>query len=94
MFGEDLNADPPPLPKTQRAPRQWLPRSLALLFGGKSSEPAVGSTPGTTDRPQHPSCRAAWTQEQLLMELLAQEAEDEIPDDGALEGSGDEYEGF
>jgi hypothetical protein len=29
-----------------------------------------------------------------LMELLAQEKEDEILDDGALEGSGDEYEDF
>jgi len=28
------------------------------------------------------------------MELLAQEAEDEIPQDGALAGSGDEYAGF
>ena len=34
----------------------------------------------------------AFTEEQLLMELLAQEKDDEILDDGALEGFGDEYD--
>ncbi|KAE9399834.1 hypothetical protein BT96DRAFT_939144 [Gymnopus androsaceus JB14] len=54
MFGEDLNADLPPLPETQRASHQWLLHSLALLFGGKPSEPVVGSTPGAMDQPQCP----------------------------------------
>ncbi|KAJ3792208.1 hypothetical protein GGU11DRAFT_760950 [Lentinula aff. detonsa] len=35
----------------------------------------------------------AYSEEQLLMELLDQEKEDEILDDGALEGSGDKYNG-
>ncbi|KAJ3729131.1 hypothetical protein DFJ43DRAFT_1040749 [Lentinula guzmanii] len=38
--------------------------------------------------------RGAYSEEQLLMELLAQEKEDEMLDDGALEGAGDEYNGY
>lgn len=93
MFGEDINANSPPLPETWRALCQWFPRSLALIFGAKPTKPAAGST-GATDQPQCQCCQTAWTQELLLMELLAQEAEDEIPDNGALAGSSDEYEGF
>ncbi|KAJ6569136.1 ribonuclease H-like domain-containing protein [Mycena capillaripes] len=37
--------------------------------------------------------RKAFTQQQLLMELLAAEHSEEEPDDGELEGSGDDYDG-
>ena len=57
---------------------RWLPRSLVLLFGGTATRPI-----------RQP--RRDFTRETLLMELLAAECEDEIPDDGELEGSGDDY---
>ena len=37
--------------------------------------------------------RALFTEEQLMLELLAQEKDKKILDDGAMEGSGDEYDG-
>ncbi|KAJ7580634.1 hypothetical protein C8J56DRAFT_914794 [Mycena floridula] len=58
-----------------------MPRSLELLFGGVSKKPV-----------QHQP-RQVFNREVLLMELLGAEAEDEAPDDGALEGSGDDFEG-
>ncbi|KAJ3995444.1 ribonuclease H-like domain-containing protein [Lentinula boryana] len=88
-FGNDLEAGPlPPLPETGQRSRSWLPRSLALLFGRSAIETQIleGGQPRRARR-------GAYSEEQLLMELLAQEKEDEILDDGALEGSGDEYEG-
>ncbi|KAJ7695822.1 hypothetical protein B0H14DRAFT_2234990, partial [Mycena olivaceomarginata] len=54
--------------------------SLALLFGGVVAR--------VVERPQ----RTQFTEERLYMELLAAEESDEDPDDGALSGSGDEYE--
>ncbi|KAJ7200392.1 hypothetical protein GGX14DRAFT_372285, partial [Mycena pura] len=54
--------------------------SLALLFGGKVANP-VG-------KPR----QKQFTREALMMELLAAEDSDEEPDDGALSGSGDDYE--
>ncbi|KAJ7584740.1 ribonuclease H-like domain-containing protein [Mycena floridula] len=59
--------------------KKWLPRSLELLFGGTSKKPIQR--------------RKTFNQEVLLMELLSAEADDEAPDDGELEGSGDDYEG-
>ncbi|KAJ7893659.1 hypothetical protein B0H14DRAFT_2334735 [Mycena olivaceomarginata] len=61
-------------------PAPSRPRSLALLFGGEVARPV--------ERPK----RAQFTQEVLLMELFAAEESDEEPDDGALSGSGDEFE--
>ncbi|KAJ3732253.1 hypothetical protein DFJ43DRAFT_1154609 [Lentinula guzmanii] len=60
----------------------------ALLFRGSAIEIQVleGGQPRRARR-------GAYSEEQLLMELLAQEKEDEMLDDGALEGSGDEYDG-
>lgn len=60
---------------------KWLPMPLAKLFG---DAPIAPNGP----RPR----RQQFTQESLLMELLAAGYEDEEPDDGALSGSGDEYE--
>ncbi|KAJ8453944.1 hypothetical protein ONZ45_g19501 [Pleurotus djamor] len=57
----------------------WLPRTLALLFG-ESKRPV--------QRPQ----RRSLDEESRQMELIAAEYEGEAPDDGALEGSGDEFE--
>ncbi|KAJ3726487.1 ribonuclease H-like domain-containing protein [Lentinula guzmanii] len=87
-FGNDLEAGPLPLPETGQRSRSWLPRSLALLFGHSAIETQILEG-------GQPQCarRGAYSEEQLLMELLAQEKEDEILDDGALEGSGDEYNG-
>ncbi|KAJ3735575.1 hypothetical protein DFJ43DRAFT_1058373 [Lentinula guzmanii] len=73
-----------PLPETSSG--RWLPRSLTLLFG-MPADPL--SRPQRAQR-THPS------EEQLYMELLAQELDpnEECPDDGELEGSGDEYEDY
>ncbi|KAJ3970340.1 hypothetical protein EV361DRAFT_869347, partial [Lentinula raphanica] len=88
ILGNNPEAGPLPLPETGRQSRSWLPRSLALLFGGS----AIGTQVSDGGRPRR-ARRGAYSEEQLLMELLAQEKEDEILDDGALEGSGDEYDG-
>ncbi|KAK0236469.1 hypothetical protein EDD85DRAFT_791772 [Armillaria nabsnona] len=67
-----------PLPAQQR--RGWLPAKLSTLFGGTAPHPI-----------EHPH-RRQFDREELLMELLAAEYSDESPDDGALEGSGDDFE--
>ncbi|KAF5366461.1 hypothetical protein D9758_009743 [Tetrapyrgos nigripes] len=65
-------------------------RSLALFFGGCLEQSANLTLDGYIEcrRTQ----RQGWSEEALHMELLAQEEEDQIPDDGELEGSGDEYD--
>ncbi|KAJ6564768.1 hypothetical protein B0H19DRAFT_942310 [Mycena capillaripes] len=60
---------------------RWLPCRLGRLFGGTIPQPPARAP------------RKAFTRQQLLMELLAAEHTDEEPDDGELEGSGDEYDG-
>ena len=64
---------------TERQSKPWLPRSLALLFGGQAQQPLV-----------HPK-RRPFDDEARMMELLAAEYDDEPPNDGELEGSGDDY---
>jgi hypothetical protein len=66
---------------------KWLPRSLELLFAGRK-ESDVDEQLRKTRR------RQAYTEEAQLMELLADEEADEerIPDDGELEGSGDDFD--
>ncbi|EJD40382.1 hypothetical protein AURDEDRAFT_170564 [Auricularia subglabra TFB-10046 SS5] len=64
--------------------KSLFPRSLALLFGGKAARPA--------DIPPAATRRKAFTEERLYMELLAAEHADEEPDDGAKDGSEDDYE--
>ncbi|KDR79064.1 hypothetical protein GALMADRAFT_138021 [Galerina marginata CBS 339.88] len=62
---------------------KWLPHSLDLLFSGRKEI--------DIDQQMRQICRQqAHTEEALLMELLADEEADEerIPDDGELEGSG------
>jgi hypothetical protein len=60
--------------------KPWLPCPLAVLFGRNIKQPL-----------KHPKWQ--WfDQEVLMMELQAVECEDEIPDDGELEGSGDDYD--
>jgi hypothetical protein len=59
--------------------KPWLLRSLDLLFGGQAWQPL-----GCLKR--QPFDEEAW-----MMELLAAEYDDEPPDDGELEGSGDDY---
>lgn len=67
---------------------KWLPRSLKLLFAGRR-ESDVDEQLRRTRR------RQAYTEVARLMELLADEEADEerIPDDGELEGSGDDFGG-
>ena len=67
---------------------KWLPRSLDLLFGGRK-------VTDIDEQLRKARRRQAYTQEARLMELLADEEADEerMPDDGELEGSGDDYEG-
>ncbi|KAJ7437344.1 ribonuclease H-like domain-containing protein, partial [Mycena latifolia] len=61
-------------------PTKFFPRSLALLFGGNVKNPVAKPRP------------TQFTKEVLMMELLAAEESDEEPDDGALSGSGDDFE--
>ncbi|GLB43957.1 hypothetical protein LshimejAT787_1501410 [Lyophyllum shimeji] len=67
---------------------KWLPRSLDLLFGGRKKTD-IDQQIRRIRRQQ------AYIEEALLMELLAAGEEDKerIPDDGELEGSGDDYDG-
>ncbi|KAJ7438578.1 hypothetical protein FB451DRAFT_1192519, partial [Mycena latifolia] len=85
---EDDDADLPstisvPAAPRPRLPRSWFPITLANLFGGTVSHP-IGRP---ARRPRVVS------EEGLYMELLAAEYSDEEPDAGALEGSGDDFEG-
>ncbi|KAJ7936755.1 glycosyl hydrolase family 61-domain-containing protein [Mycena leptocephala] len=59
-----------------------VPIMLKKLFGGEIASPV-----SLVRR------REAFTEESLYMELLAAEHSDEEPDVGALEGSGDDYDG-
>jgi hypothetical protein len=61
---------------------KWLPKPLSELFGGVVKKKVH----------ENGRNRRAMDEESRLMELLAQEEEDPIADDGALAGSGDEYE--
>ena len=65
---------------------KWLPRSLDLLFSGRK-ETDVDVQLRRVRR------QTAYTEEARLMELLADEEADvtAIPDDGELEGSGDDF---
>ncbi|KAJ7911752.1 hypothetical protein B0H13DRAFT_2328021 [Mycena leptocephala] len=74
---DDEDEDP-----LKRTPRSWLPTTLASLFAG------VVSNPITLTRRDH-----VVSEESLYMELLAAEHNDEEPDAGAQEGSGDDYDG-
>ncbi|KAF8954336.1 hypothetical protein BDZ97DRAFT_1865985 [Flammula alnicola] len=67
---------------------KWLPRSLDLLFGGWK-EMDIDVQMRWIRR------RDTFTEEARLMELIADEEADEerIPDDGELEGSGDDFDG-
>jgi hypothetical protein len=60
--------------------KPWLLQSLALLFGGKAMQPLGHCKQQPLD------------EEARMMELLTAEYEDEPPDDGKLEGSGNDYE--
>ncbi|KAJ7246762.1 hypothetical protein C8J57DRAFT_1674970, partial [Mycena rebaudengoi] len=66
---------------TRRAPRSWLPTTLAALFTG------VSANPFTLTRQTR-----VISEESLYMELLAAEHSGEEPDAGAQEGSGDDYD--
>jgi hypothetical protein len=67
---------------------KWLPRSLELLFGGQKEV-------DVDEQLRRVRRRQAYTEEARLMELLADEEADEerVPDDGELEGSGDDFSG-
>ena len=67
---------------------KWLPRSLELLFGGQKEV-------DVDEQLRRVRRREAYTEEARLMELLADEEADEerFPDDGELEGSGDDFNG-
>ncbi|KAK7440943.1 hypothetical protein VKT23_016719 [Stygiomarasmius scandens] len=89
LFDQEMNDDSiaPPLP--EGTTRAWLPRSLEMLFGGaKPVEPDNPLQQRLTRRR-----REVPSEEGLLMELFALEQEEYCPDDGELEGSGDEYDG-
>ncbi|KAJ6539936.1 hypothetical protein B0H10DRAFT_1856165 [Mycena sp. CBHHK59/15] len=69
---------PEPLAPTRAG--RWLSCPFSRLFGG-----AIPQLPARAPR-------KAFTQQQLLMQLLGAEHSDEEPDDGELEGSGDDYD--
>ncbi|KAJ7817108.1 hypothetical protein B0H14DRAFT_3742605 [Mycena olivaceomarginata] len=78
-MSEDEEDDAAPTSGRSQA-ANFFPRSLTLLFGGDLKKPV--------EKPR----AKQFTREVLMMELLATEESDEDPDDGALSGSGDEYE--
>ncbi|KAK6981688.1 hypothetical protein R3P38DRAFT_3233777 [Favolaschia claudopus] len=81
MAAEDSGeAYEPSVPAPEGRRKTWLPCPLSKLFGGTVQKPPSRR-------------RQAFTQEERLMELLAADHSDEEPDDGELEGSGDEYNG-
>ncbi|KAF8993152.1 ribonuclease H-like domain-containing protein [Cyathus striatus] len=67
---------------------KWLLRSLELLFSGRREV-------DEQEQEQRSRRQQVYTEEAQLMELLADEAADDdpTPDDGELEGSGDDFEG-
>ncbi len=71
------------------SPTSWfLPASLNTLFGGDgATEPnrPVNTTGVCT------YCQQALNEQACLMELLQAEYSDEPPDNGALEGSGNDF---
>ncbi|KAK6991472.1 hypothetical protein R3P38DRAFT_3227650 [Favolaschia claudopus] len=77
---ESGEAYEPSVPAPEGRRKTWLPCPLSKLFGGTVQKPPSRR-------------RQAFTQEERLMELLAADHSDEEPDDGELEGSGDEYNG-
>ena len=78
---EDSDADIPEPPAPAARSSRFLPARLSKLFGGKIPQPPKRAP------------RRAFTREEMLMDLLAAEHSDEEPDDGELEGSGDDYAG-
>jgi hypothetical protein len=70
---------------------KWLLRSLELLFAGRK-ESDIDEQPLRQTRRLR---QQGYTEEAWLMELLVDEEADEerIPDDGELEGSGDDFDG-
>ncbi|KAJ7429693.1 hypothetical protein B0H11DRAFT_1655364, partial [Mycena galericulata] len=77
---EEIEETVPSAGSSKTKPAKFFPRSLALLFGGDVNKPV--------EKPR----ATQFTREILMMELLAAEESDEDPDDGALSGSGDEFE--
>ncbi|KAK7021681.1 hypothetical protein R3P38DRAFT_3196501 [Favolaschia claudopus] len=77
---ESGEAYEPSVPAPEGRRKTWLPCPLSKLFAGTVKKPPSRR-------------RQAFTQEERLMELLAADHSDEEPDDGELEGSGDEYNG-
>lgn len=75
-----------PQNQPRRGGAKWLPRSLDLLFGGRK-EADIDVQMRRIRR------QTAYTEEARLMELLAAEEADgeRVPDDGELEGSGDDF---
>ncbi len=78
---QDSDDSDPEVTVPQQRSRKWLPKPLASLFGGSTKRPV-----------KRPACKQ-FTRKALLMELLAAEEADEPLDDGALEGSGEDYDG-
>lgn len=62
--------------------KEWKKCTLRTLFIGAAVVP----------RPSREARETAFEAEAALMEALADHEEDEYPDDGAMEGSGDDYE--
>ncbi|KAJ6626261.1 hypothetical protein B0H10DRAFT_2185875 [Mycena sp. CBHHK59/15] len=85
---EDNNAIPNTIPSEEATPRVpnhipgWKPITLQVLFSGAEKP-----------RTRKPSPRVM-EEEEMLMQQLAEDAEDEVPDDGAIEIDSDkEYQG-
>jgi len=86
--GSDDDDDEEPNITYGRQRSKWLLRSLDLLFGGRKET-------DVDEQMRRVRRRQTYTEEARLMELLADEEADEerMPDDGELEGSGDDFEG-
>jgi hypothetical protein len=83
---EEQASNTPRIP-TQASTRKWPKYTLHTLFNGLPKPPRAAAAV-TRAR-----AAAAFNEDAELMEALANLEEDEIPDDGDLVGSGDDYEG-
>ncbi|KAF5336780.1 hypothetical protein D9758_017706 [Tetrapyrgos nigripes] len=85
-LADQSDDDSPSLPT-----RSWLPRSLELLFLEKKTTAEANGTVILESGTRRTRRRVEYNEEILRMELLQLEEEEEMLDDGAKEGSGDEY---
>lgn len=99
MAGDSEDEEAISAPIHSRHPGKFLPQSLADLFGGTARRSAVNATVSAGDvataglATRRSTGRQVPSEEALFLQLMAAAHDSEDPDDGELEGSGDNYDG-